>query len=153
MTAIFSGFYYYFTSLYGIKYSRIFAYLHLIYYSGGHWIAFIPQFYLGFSGMPRRVHDYPVVFMGWHSMSTAGHFITLIGIAFFFFMLLDSHVERRVATPLTLGIPRWHKRINYYIFKIRYLNYNLIKLARLPNYIVRSKLTTKYFNEYEVYSF
>jgi heme/copper-type cytochrome/quinol oxidase subunit 1 len=36
MVAIFSGFYYYFTALFGIKYSRIFAYLHLIYYSGGH---------------------------------------------------------------------------------------------------------------------
>lgn len=84
MVGLFAGFYYYFTALFGIKYSRIFAYLHLIYYSGGHWIAFLPQFYLGFSGMPRRVHDYPIVFMGWHSMSTAGHFITLVGIFFFF---------------------------------------------------------------------
>jgi heme/copper-type cytochrome/quinol oxidase subunit 1 len=84
MTGIFAGFYYYFTALFGIKYSKIFAYLHLIYYSGGHWMAFLPQFYLGFSGMPRRIHDYPVVFMGWHSMSTAGHFVTLIGIFFFF---------------------------------------------------------------------
>ena len=95
MVAIFSGFYYYFTALFGIKYSRVFAYLHLIYYSGGHWIAFIPQFYLGFSGMPRRIHDYPVVFMCWHSMSTAGHFITLIGIAFFFlcYLILILNVE------------------------------------------------------------
>jgi heme/copper-type cytochrome/quinol oxidase subunit 1 len=36
MVGIFSGFYYYFTALFGIKYSRFFAYLHLIYYSGGH---------------------------------------------------------------------------------------------------------------------
>jgi hypothetical protein len=39
-------------------------------------------------------------------MSTAGHFITLVGIFFFFLMLLDSHVERRLAAPLSLGIPR-----------------------------------------------
>jgi hypothetical protein len=39
-------------------------------------------------------------------MSTAGHFITLIGIVFFFLMMLDSHIERRVQTPLSLGIPR-----------------------------------------------
>ena len=95
MTAIFSGFYYYFNALFGIKYSRIFGFMHLIYYSGGQWIAFIPLFYLGFSGMPRRIHDYPVVFMGWHSMSTAGHFITLVGIIFFFLMIFDSHIERR----------------------------------------------------------
>jgi hypothetical protein len=39
-------------------------------------------------------------------MSTAGHFITLIGITFFFLMLFDSHLERRIATPISLGIPR-----------------------------------------------
>ncbi len=151
VTGCFIGFYYYFTALFGIKYSRIFAYLHLIYYSGGHWIAFIPQFYLGFSGMPRRIHDYPVVFMGWHSMSTSGHFITLIGIFFFGLMLLDSHIERRIATPLSLGIPRWNKRVSYYIFKIRYLQYTNKKLMRIPNYSINSLITNKYFNEYESY--
>lgn len=146
------GIYYYFTALFGIKYSRIFAYLHIIYYSGGIWITFLPQFYLGFSGMPRRIHDYPVVFMGWHSMSTAGHFVTLVGVFFFFVMLLDSHIERRVATPLTLGIPRWNKRISYYIFKIRYLQLTSKKLNRLPNYNVRSLIVNNYFNEYEKYN-
>lgn len=101
--------------------------------------------------MPRRIHDYPVVFMGWHSMSTAGHFITLIGITFFFFMLLDSHIERRVATPTTLGMPRWHKRIIYYIFKIRYMQLMNKKLYRLPNYKINEKINNKYFNEYEVF--
>jgi heme/copper-type cytochrome/quinol oxidase subunit 1 len=148
---LFVGTYYYFTALFGIKFSRIFGYLHLIYYSAGHWMAFLPMFYLGFSGMPRRVHDYPVVFMGWHSMATAGHLVTLVGIMFFFFMLLDSHIERRMATPITLGIPRWHKRVQYYVFKIRYLQYTNKKIYRLPNYNVRKMLTNKYFNEYEVY--
>jgi cytochrome c oxidase subunit 1 len=35
MVALFAGLYYYFTAFFGIKYSRIFAYLHIIYYSGG----------------------------------------------------------------------------------------------------------------------
>ncbi len=147
----FSGVYYYFTALFGIKYSRVFGLMHLIYYSGGHWITFLPQFYLGFSGMPRRVHDYPVVFMGWHSMSTAGHLVTMVGIVFFFLMLLDSHIERRLATPITLGVPRWNKRISYYVFKIRYLQYTNKRLNRLPNYKIRNYLTEKYFNEYECY--
>lgn len=149
MTGIFAGIYYYFVALFGIKYSRIFSYLHLIYYVGGHWIAFLPQFYLGFSGMPRRIHDYPMVFMGWHSMSTAGHFITLIGISFFFLMLIDSHIERRVATPSSLGIPRFYKRISYYLFKIRYIQLNKRKFSKLPNYSNRLLLTSPYFNEYE----
>jgi cytochrome c oxidase subunit 1 len=34
-TAIFGGVYYYFPALFGIKYSRMFGYLHLIYFFGG----------------------------------------------------------------------------------------------------------------------
>ena len=35
MVGVFGGFYYYFTALFGIKYSRFFGFLHLIYFSGG----------------------------------------------------------------------------------------------------------------------
>jgi len=56
--------------------------------------------------MPRRIHDYPTIFMGWHGMASVGHLITMLGIIFFFLMLLDSHIERRVAVYSTLGIPR-----------------------------------------------
>jgi hypothetical protein len=66
-------------------------------------------------------------------------------------MLLDSHIERRVAVYSTLGIPRWHKRVNYYIFKIRYLTLTKKYLNGLPNGKVRSLLAQPYFNEYEVY--
>ena len=148
----FTGFYYYFGALFGIKYSRFFAYMHLIYYNGGIWLTFVPMFWLGFSGMPRRIHDYPAVFMGWHSMASTGHMIALVGAIFFFFMILDSHIERRVVVYSTLGLPRWHKRIQYYLFKIRYLQLVNKQLNVLPNYKVRSYLTQHYFNEYEKFS-
>lgn len=149
----FTGFYYYFGALFGIKYSRFFAYMHLIYYNGGIWLTFVPMFWLGFSGMPRRIHDYPAVFMGWQSMASTGHMITLVGTIFFFCMIIDSHLERRVVVYSTLGLPRWHKRIQYYLFKIRYLQLTNKKLMILPNYKVRSYLTQHYFNEYEVFKF
>ena len=85
LTGCFAGFYYYFTAFFGIKYSRIFGYLHLVYYFGGQWLAFLPLFWVGTSGLPRRVHDYPVIFAGWQTMSTTGHFITVVGVTFFFF--------------------------------------------------------------------
>ena len=147
----FTGFYYYFAAFFGIKYSRFFAYMHLIYYNGGIWLTFVPMFWLGFSGMPRRIHDYPAVFMGWQSMASTGHMITLVGIVFFFFMILDSHIEKRVAVYSTLGLPRWHKRIQYYLFKTRYLQLVNKKLYKVPNYKVRSFLSSYYCNEYESY--
>jgi hypothetical protein len=52
-------------------------------------------------------------------------------------MMLDSHIEKKVATPISLGIPRWHKRVQYYIFKIRYLQYMNKRLSILPNVEIR----------------
>jgi len=153
VTACFGGFYYYFSALFGIKYSRIFGYLHLIYYFGGQWMTFIPLFWVGYGGMPRRIHDYPAIFMGWQGMASVGHLTTLIGVIFFFIMLLDSHIERRVVVYSTLGIPRWHKRVNYYMFKIRYLMLSKKQLAGLPNSRLRLLFTNPYFNEYEKYEF
>jgi hypothetical protein len=72
-------------------------------------------------------------------------------VMFFFLMLLDSHIERRIAVHSTLGIPRWHKRILYYIFKIRYLQYVNKRLTRLPNSKVRILFSNSYFNEFEIY--
>jgi hypothetical protein len=39
-------------------------------------------------------------------MASTGHMIALVGIIFFFLMLLDSHIERRVVVYSTLGLPR-----------------------------------------------
>lgn len=145
----FSGFYFYFNSFFNLKYSKFFGYMHLIYYFGGQWLTFLPMFWLGFSGLPRRVHDYPSVFMGWQSMATAGHFVTLTGVIFFFFMIIDSHVEKKVFITNNLGLPRWHKRIIYYIFKIRYLQFFNKNILIIPNSEIRIFLSKPYFNEYE----
>jgi hypothetical protein len=67
-------------------------------------------------------------------------------------MLIDSAIERRVATYSTLGIPRWYKRVNYYLFKIRYLSLVKKNLNGLPNMRIRVFLSKPYFNEYEVYT-
>ena len=67
-------------------------------------------------------------------------------------MILDSHIEKRVVIYSTLGLPRWHKRIQYYLFKIRYLQLVNKQLNVLPNYKVRFYLTQHYFNEYECYT-
>lgn len=64
MTGIFSGFYFYFPAIYGLKYSRVYAYLHSIYYIFGQILTIAPMIYLGYCGMPRRVFDYPYVLGG-----------------------------------------------------------------------------------------
>jgi cytochrome c oxidase subunit 1 len=64
LTGIFAGIYFYFYQLFGINYSRNLSFAHLIYYTCGVWVTFLPMFFLGFSGLPRRVHDFPAIFLG-----------------------------------------------------------------------------------------
>jgi cytochrome c oxidase subunit 1 len=59
MFASFGAFYFYFPSIFGLKFSRIWGYLHIIYFLLGQLMTVIPMFWLGYSGMPRRVLDYP----------------------------------------------------------------------------------------------
>jgi heme/copper-type cytochrome/quinol oxidase subunit 1 len=122
-SAIFALTYYYYSVLFGIKYSKIFSLLHLIYWTCGQWLTFLPLFWVGYNGLPRRYHDYPLFYMGWHGLATIGHFLVLVSIVFFFLGLAESFLEKKIYTHNTLGIPRFNKRINYYLFKVRYNQY------------------------------
>ena len=122
-SAIFAGLYYYFGIIFGIKYSRIFGYCHLFYWVIGQWLTFIPIYWIGYNGLPRRYHDYPIIYLGWNGLASAGHLLTLISIIFFYCMFIDSHITNKAYIINNFYIPRWHKRINYYIFKISYIQY------------------------------
>lgn len=149
MTSIFIGIYYYFNVLFGISYSRYYAYLHLVYHLGGQWMTFLPIFWIGYAGLPRRVHDYPIVFIGWHGMSTTGHMVTMLSLVFFFLVFLDSHIEQKVCIHNTLGIPRWYKRSAYFQFKIKYHQLAIKSNIRLPVKATRVFLNQPYFDMYE----
>lgn len=149
MTSIFVGIYYYYHVLFGIAYSKTFAYLHLVYHFGGQWMTFLPIFWIGYAGLPRRVHDYPIVFLGWHGMSTAGHMITMTSLGFFFTVFLDSHLEQKAYTHSTLGIPRWYKRINEKAFEQKYSQISLKIKNRLPRKTTISFLNQPYYDMYE----
>jgi cytochrome c oxidase subunit 1 len=151
LIGIFAGFYYYFQAFFSIKYSKIFGFLHLIYYVGGQWLTFLPMFWLGFSGLPRRIHDYPIIFTSWQSMASTGHFVTITGIVFFFLMLLDSHIDQKLLISPNLGLPRWHKRVQYYFFKITYLQLNKKYVFHLPSHNFRKAYMLQLFNEYNYY--
>lgn len=151
ITGCFAGFYYYFTAFFGIRYTKNFGFVHLIYYSAGIWLTFLPMFFLGFSGLPRRIHDFPAVFLGWQGLASCGHFLTLFGISCFFFMLLDSHIDKKVVINSSLGLPKWHKRVHYYIFKSKYNQYMDTLSTHLPKAEIRLFIINNTFNEYEFF--
>ena len=53
-------------------------------------ITFMPQHFLGLSGMPRRIPDFPDSYAGWNSVSSFGSSVTTIGLIWFLFFFLFS---------------------------------------------------------------
>jgi len=45
----------------------------------GFFLTFLPQFVLGYNGMPRRYHNYAPEFQAWNVLSTAGSSILGVG--------------------------------------------------------------------------
>jgi len=134
---IFVGFYFYFNTFLNVKFSRTFAYLHITYYTAGQWMTFLPLFWVSFSGLPRRLHDYPAVFMGWQGFSTAGHFVTMIGVCAFYAVLFESHLEKKLGVYLHTIIARFNKRALYYLYKIVFYQYFTKVCSIIPSWYIR----------------
>lgn len=112
---IFTGFYFYFPTFFQIKFSRTFGFIHIIMYTAGQWLTFLPMFWVSFSGLPRRLHDFPAIYMGWQGMSTVGHLVTMVGVLGFYFMLLDSKLEKKIVTQLSNLLPRFNKKATFHV--------------------------------------
>jgi cytochrome c oxidase subunit 1 len=133
MFGCFAAFYFYFPAIFGVKYSRIFAYLHYVYYLVGHLMTFIPMFWLGYAGMPRRILDYPSAFGGWHSVISAGHMLSVAGMIAFFIMIFDSLRQAKAATRNTFGVSRYNTRLGFYLYE----NSRLVHVQRKSWYLYR----------------
>ena len=141
--AIFVGFYYYYYSLMQTKYSKLFSFAHIIYYTIGQWTTFIPMFWVAFSGLPRRLHDFPLIYLGWQSMSTVGHFVSMIGVFCFYTTLLESSFERKL-TPVTINlVPRFY--VDSTFAYLKNINIKLNKKKKKKTNLVNKK-TRVYFN-------
>ena len=123
MLGIFGAFYFYFPAIYGVKYSRIYAYIHYVYYLFGQLLTVIPMFWLGYCGMPRRVLDYPSSLGGWHSIASAGHLLSVAALLSFFIMMYDSIRQAKPAIRNNFGVGRFNTRLNFYFYEINRLSF------------------------------
>lgn len=76
------------------------------------------MFWLGYSGMPRRVLDYPASLGGWHAIVSAGHLLSVAGLMAFFIMIFDSLRQGRAATRNSFGVSRFNTRWNFYLYEV-----------------------------------
>jgi heme/copper-type cytochrome/quinol oxidase subunit 1 len=81
---IFAGFYYWFNVVTGAVIPEVLGRIHFWITFVGVNLTFFPMHFLGLSGMPRRIPDYPDCFEGWNQIASFGSYITVFGIFFFF---------------------------------------------------------------------
>lgn len=88
--AMFSAFYYWFGKMTGLQYSETLGQIHFWVFFIGVNITFFPMHFLGLAGMPRRIPDYPDAFAGWNAVASYGSYLSLISVAFFFYIVYDT---------------------------------------------------------------
>ena len=52
--------------------------------------------FLGLSGMPRRIPDYPDAYAGWNSVASFGSYISGFGLLFFFYVVYVSFTSGKL---------------------------------------------------------
>lgn len=89
--SLFTGFYYWYPNLTNKNYNHIWATVHFILIFIGVNITFAPMHFLGLSGMPRRILDYPDMYLNWNTLASLGSWISFISILPFLLSILNSN--------------------------------------------------------------
>jgi len=74
--SLFAGFYYWYPMMTGYYYNELWGQVHFYLLFLGANLTFGPMHFLGMAGMPRRILDYPDIFLKYNSMASLGSFIS-----------------------------------------------------------------------------
>jgi cytochrome c oxidase subunit 1 len=94
--AIFAGFYYWLEKMIALKYNEVFGKIHFWTFFIGVNVTFFPMHFLGLSGMPRRISDYPDAYAGWNQVCSIGSFISIFATLWFFYILYELFTQQYV---------------------------------------------------------
>jgi cytochrome c oxidase subunit 1 len=99
-----AGFYFWIGKITGFKYPELLGQIHFWLFFLGVNLTFFPMHFLGLSGMPRRIPDYPDAFSGWNMISSIGSTISLISVLLFFYIVYLTLTEGKVSSK-----DEWYK--------------------------------------------
>jgi len=89
---MFAGFYYWFPKMTGRIISETLGKLHFWTMFAGVNITFFPMHFLGTAGMPRRIPDYPDMYVYWNKIASFGSLVTTFSLIFLFVAIYEALV-------------------------------------------------------------
>jgi len=81
----------------GKMYSECLAKIHFWMTFIGVNVTFFPQHFLGLSGMPRQIPDYPEAYAGWNYVSSVGSLITMFATFLFIYIVFYAFMKGKEA--------------------------------------------------------
>lgn len=100
---IFAGFYYWFEKMFDVSYNVTYSRIHFWLTFIGVNLTFFPMHFVGLAGMPRRIPDYPVIYEFWNKVSSIGSFITIIGLIYFFLVLIEVLKKNNLSSNIKVN--------------------------------------------------
>jgi|ERR1700722_2064223 len=92
--AIFAGYYYWSPKIIGYAYNEFLGKLHFWLFFIGVNILFMPMHFLGLSGQPRRISDYPDNYFMWNYVASYGSIISLVSVFLFIYIIYRQFTDR-----------------------------------------------------------
>jgi len=89
---VFAGFYYWFDKMVGLAIPEFYGKVHFWTTFVGVNTTFFPMHFLGLAGMPRRIPDYPEMYVFWNQVASLGSYITMFSLVWFILILWVSIV-------------------------------------------------------------
>jgi len=87
---VFAAFYYWINKITGFQYPEKLGQTHFWLTFIGANLTFFPMHFLGLSGMPRRIPDYPEMYQTWNTVASFGAFFSFISILFFYYVVYKT---------------------------------------------------------------
>jgi len=124
---VFAGLYFWLEKILNVAVNPIYAKVHFWTFFFGVNITFFPMHFLGLSGMPRRIPDYPDAFYLWNYISSFGSMLSFFSSLYFFWAVYASAVA--------------NSKLNTYDFFSSYRNWsNKTKLSSTSIFRIPAKL-------------
>lgn len=95
VSSVFAGFFYWIPKITSLTYNFFLSDIMFFIFFFGVNITFFPMHFLGFSGMPRRIPDYPDAFTPWNHIASIGSLISVISIVLLIIIIFDMFKNKK----------------------------------------------------------